>query len=69
MNSDEDYYRLESIRQLLTDSMSSHNEEVIVNLIFQLEKEYVELAQLSTMGEYKRNWTHPQVLDYITKEL
>lgn len=65
----DDIYRLDSIRRLMGDSISSHNEEVIVNLIFKLEKEYVELAELSTMGEYKRNWTHQQVLDYVTKEI
>lgn len=68
MNND-DYYRLDAIRKLLSDSIYSHNEEVIVNLIFKLEKEYVELAKLSTFGEYKREWTHPQLLDYITKEM
>lgn len=68
MNND-NFIRLDAIRKLLGESIATHNEEVIVNLIFQLEKEYVELAQLSTMGEYKRNWTHLQVLDYITKEL
>lgn len=67
--SNDDYYRLDAIRKLLSDSIYSHNEEVIVNLIFKLEKEYVELAQLSTLGEYRRDWTHPQVLDYITKEM
>jgi hypothetical protein len=64
----EDDYRLDSIRILLEDSIKSHNEEVIVNLIFRLEKEYVELAKLSTFGEYKRDWTHSQVIDYVTKE-
>ena len=65
----DDIYRLDSIRKLMSDSITSHNEEVIVSLIFKLEKEYVELAELSTMGEYKRNWTHQQVLDYVTKEI
>jgi len=64
----DDMYRMDSIRKLLSDSIYAHNEEVIVNLIFKLEKEYTELAELSTMGEYKRNWTHQQVLDYVTKE-
>lgn len=68
MTSD-DEYRLEAVRKLVGDSIYSKNEEIIVNLIFRLEKEYVELAQLSTLGEYKRNWTHEQVLDYVTKEI
>jgi hypothetical protein len=37
-------------------------------LIVQLEKDYRELAQLATFGEYKNDWTHEQVLDYITEE-
>lgn len=65
----DDIYRLDSIRKLMSDSITSHNEEVIVSLIFKLEKQYVELAELSTMGEYQRNWTHKQVLDYVTKEI
>lgn len=66
--SNEDIYRLDAIRKLVGESVYSKNEEIIVNLIYRLEKEYVELAQLSTYGEYKRNWTHDQVLDFITKE-
>ena len=64
----DDVFRLDAIRKLVNDSIYSHNEEVIINLIFKLEKEYVELAELSTMGEYKRNWIHSQVLDFVTKE-
>jgi hypothetical protein len=64
----DDKYRLDAIRKLIGDSIYSKNEEVIANLIFRLEKEYVELAELSTYGEYKRNWTHKQVLDFVTKE-
>jgi hypothetical protein len=31
--------------------------------------EYRQLAELSTMGEYKATWTHNDVLDYITYNL
>ena len=61
--------RLTSIETLVADCILSHQEAIIVRLIEQLESDYVELAKLATMGEYKTNWTHREVLDYITYEL
>jgi hypothetical protein len=54
---------------LLNDCLISHNEDIIVQLIYRLELEYRQLAELSTMGEYKATWTHNDVLDYITYNL
>lgn len=58
--------REEKIENLVYDCIVAHQETIIVQLIYQLEKDYKELARLVTMDEYKSDWTHKQVLDYIT---
>ena len=58
--------REEEIENLVYDCIVAHQETIIVQLIYQLEKDYKELARLVTMDEYKSDWTHKQVLDYIT---
>jgi hypothetical protein len=60
--------RFEEIESLVNDCIISNNSIILVQLIVQLEKDYRELAQLATFGEYKNDWTHEQVLDYITEE-
>lgn len=64
----DDYEREEILSALVMDCIISHNEAIIVKLLAELEKQYQELAKLSTMGEYKDDWTHQQVLDYVTYE-
>ena len=56
------------LRELVTDCFVAHQPEIIIRLLIQLEDEYLEIAKLATMGEYKTTWTHKQVLDYITYE-
>jgi hypothetical protein len=58
--------KLESIRRLVNDCYISNNGNILAELIFKLEHDYVELAELSTDGAYNRNWTHEEVLDYLT---
>lgn len=58
--------REEEISQLVQDCLIAHQEIILIKLIVQLEKEYKEIAQLSTLGEYNPSWTHKEVLDYIT---
>ena len=60
---------LESIRELVHESISTHNEEFLINLIYKLQTQYKELAELSTFGEFKNTWSHKKLLDYITKEI
>lgn len=60
--------RIEEIQRLVDDCIISNNNVIITQLIFQLEKDYKELAKLSTLGAYKDNWTHLEVLNYITTE-
>lgn len=40
--------------------------EFLANLIVKLQKEYQDIASLSTDGEYQITWTHHQVLDFLT---
>jgi hypothetical protein len=56
----------EELYTLVNECIITHNEALLVELIYRLEKEYVDIALLSTMGEYKGNWTHTEVLNYIT---
>lgn len=56
----------DELYNLVNECIISHNEALLVELIYRLEKEYVDIALLSTMGEYKGNWTHAELLNYIT---
>jgi hypothetical protein len=60
--------REEQIADLVQECFLVHQEAIIVKLILGLEVEYQEIAKLATMGEYRSDWTHKQVLDYITYE-
>jgi type IV secretory pathway VirB4 component len=46
----------------------SNKLEFLAQLIVRLESEYVELARIGTDDNYQPNWTHIQVLDYMTYE-
>lgn len=56
----------EDIYNLVNECILTHNEAILVELIYRLEKEYVDIAKLATMGEYKGGWTHEEVMNYIT---
>jgi len=60
--------RRKAIESLVSDCIIAHQEAIIVSMIEKLEKDYKELAKLATFGEYLSNWTHKQVLDYVTYE-
>jgi hypothetical protein len=60
--------RLKAIQSLVTDCYIAHQEDIIAGIIYQLEKEYDELATLSSLGEYKKEWSHDYLLDFITYE-
>lgn len=40
--------------------------EFLATIILNLQREYQEIATLSTDGEYQIGWTHNQVLDHLT---
>jgi hypothetical protein len=53
---------------LIEDCMHENRLEFLAELLVRLEREYIELARLSTDDNYQPNWTHTQVLDYLTYE-
>ena len=53
-------------QDLVYEYIATHNEEVLIELINSLKKEYIDLAKLSTFGEYQKEWTHEDVLNYVT---
>ena len=60
--------REKAIEKLVYDCQIAHQEAIIVQLIYRLEKEYKELAMLASLGEYQDTWTHQKLLDYVTYE-
>ena len=54
------------IRDLVYECIGTHNEEVLVQLIYRLEQDYIDIAKLASMGDYKASWTHQEILDYMT---
>jgi flagellar biosynthesis/type III secretory pathway ATPase len=60
--------REKSIEKLVNDCVLAHQEAIIVQLIYRLEKEYKEVAMLASLGEYQETWTHQKLLDYVTYE-
>lgn len=66
--SEEQEAREKSIEKLVNDCHLAHQEAIIVQLIYRLEKEYKELAMLASLGEYQETWTHQKLLDHVTYE-
>ena len=64
--SSEDYKPDYNTDELVYECIASHNEEVLIQLINELNKNYIELAKLSTFGEYKKSWRHKDVINYVT---
>lgn len=53
---------------LIEDCIHTNKIEFLAELIIKLENEYIEIARISTDDNYQPNWTHIQVLDYLTYE-
>lgn len=53
---------------LIEDCMHNNRIEFLAELIIRLESEYIEIARIATDDNYQSNWTHLQVLDYLTYE-
>ena len=56
----------DSVESLVYECIATHNEMLLVQLIESLENDYTDLASLATFGEYERDWTHEDVLNYVT---
>jgi hypothetical protein len=59
---------IEAVRNLVNEAIQTNSIEFLVKLIYNLQKEYVELAELATLSSYKSTWSHKKLLDYITRE-
>lgn len=60
---------LDAVRDLVNEAIRTNSIEFLVMLINNLQTEYVELAELATLSQYKSTWSHKKVLDYVTKEV
>ena len=59
---------IDEMLQLINECIKNNNLVFIATLICKLQKDYQDIAKLSTEGNYQPNWTHKQVLDYLTYE-
>jgi hypothetical protein len=60
--------KLKDTINLIEECMHSNKIEFLANLIIKLENEYIDIARVATDDNYKPNWTHTEVLDYLTYE-
>lgn len=56
------------MEELINKAVENGEVKLIVKLLAQAYKDYVEVAYLCTDGNYTENWTHKQVLSYFTTE-
>jgi hypothetical protein len=56
------------MEELIHKAVDSGEIRIVVQLLAQAYKDYVELAYLATDGNYTEQWTHKQVLSYFTTE-
>ena len=63
-----DYSELESITHLVEVLVKKGRSATVAALILRLQMDYLQVATLSTDGEYdSKVWTHKDVLDFLTK--
>jgi hypothetical protein len=56
----------EEIRDLVYECVLTHNEEVLIEWIDQLQTKYNQICRICTDDKYTEQWTHEEVLDHIT---
>lgn len=60
---------IDEILPLVEECVKNNNLIFLATLICTLQKNYEDIAKISTDGNYSKTWTHRQVLDFITYEL
>jgi hypothetical protein len=60
--------QLKEVIQLIEECIAQNKIEFLAKLIITLQENYNDVATLSTDGNYNEQWTHRQVLDYLTYE-
>lgn len=58
----------EEVLAMIQEYNKNNNLIFIALLICKLQKDYEDIAKLSTDGNYQPGWTHKNVLDYLTYE-
>lgn len=52
--------------QLINECVKNDQVEFFAGIVCKLQREYKEVCELSTDGDFQSTWTHQQVLDYLT---
>ena len=60
--------RVSAMLKIVHQAIKDDNLQFLATLLAKLQQDYEEIATLSTDGSYQPNWTHTQVLDYLTYE-
>lgn len=60
--------KLIDIQNLVIECIENDKIDFLSHLIFTLQKNYTELAELCTEGNYHEGWSHDKVLDFLTYE-
>lgn len=59
-------FEIKDMLAIIDECIKTDRLTFLANMFITLQKDYQEVAYLSTDGEYKSSWTHKQVLDYLT---
>jgi len=59
-------FEISEMLAIIDECIKTDRLTFLANMILTLQKDYQEVASLSTDGEYRSNWSHKQVLDYLT---
>jgi hypothetical protein len=65
-NNQEDQYDIGPMLAVIEDCIKKDQLEFLAHIICKIQKEYQEVCELASDGEYQVSWTHRQVLDYLT---
>ena len=63
MHQDEE---MRNMVEVIDHCILNDKKEFLASLIIKIQREYKEIAALSTDGEYQITWTHNDLLDYLT---
>jgi hypothetical protein len=59
-------FETKDMMHIINECIKNDKIEFLANLIINLQKEYQEIALLSTDGEFQPSWTHKMVMDHLT---
>lgn len=59
-------HEVSEMEDVIKECIKNNKITFLATLICNLQRDYKELAELSTDGEYNITWTHNQTLDFLT---